>query len=169
MAKTCDVCSTPFEVDRAHARQQRCSKICWNRARADQAKTYYSEETKNSSRDKMRLRRANGLVKVNKQYHSDYYLENLDRARDVALQNKYAISLAEYETQLVDQQGLCALCDQPCSTGYRLAVDHDHATGIVRGLLCGNCNNGLGRFKDNPEVLRLAAAYLEDGGVWHGR
>lgn len=51
----------------------------------------------------------------------------------------------------------CEICGSP----NRLAVDHDHATGAVRGRLCDNCNQGLGRFQDNPQLLIFAAAYLE--------
>lgn len=59
---------------------------------------------------------------------------------------------------LTAQGGACALCR--AITDYRLLVDHCHATGVVRGLLCRRCNAGLGFFLDSPEVLRAAAAYV---------
>jgi hypothetical protein len=59
------------------------------------------------------------------------------------------------------QGGVCAICRQP--RRYRLDVDHDHKTGMVRGLTCRLCNRRiLPGAKDNPEVLRNAASYLED-------
>ena len=61
------------------------------------------------------------------------------------------------------QQGFCAICGMHESLqGRSLAADHCHKTGKKRGLLCMNCNNGLGRFKDNPLLLRKAATYLEN-------
>jgi hypothetical protein len=60
-----------------------------------------------------------------------------------------------------EQGGVCAICEQPCRTGKRLAVDHDHQTGHVRGLLCRTCNSGIGLLNDDPDLLRKAADYIE--------
>lgn len=64
------------------------------------------------------------------------------------------------------QEGLCAICHQPETVKYGdrvkdLAVDHDHETGEVRGLLCNNCNRALGMFGDSAERLLAAARYLD--------
>ena len=58
---------------------------------------------------------------------------------------------------LESQDGLCAICKSEPA----VHVDHDHASGGVRALLCFNCNGGLGQFKDNPEVLHAAAYYVQ--------
>lgn len=84
-------------------------------------------------------------------------------AKDRHLKRQFGISLEEYNALVQSQGGLCALCGKACPSGRSLAVDHCHSTHEVRGLLCMNCNNGLGRFKDNPELLRRAAQYLEEG------
>lgn len=73
---------------------------------------------------------------------------------------RYKMSLGEYEAMSVAQAGVCAICSEPCPTGKRLAVDHDHVSGRVRGLLCASCNNGLGRFRDDVDRLQRAADYL---------
>ncbi len=73
------------------------------------------------------------------------------------------------------QVGLCAICScemLPRGNRSRLAavVDHCHATGRTRGLLCGHCNRAIGMLADNPDRLRLAAAYIEKhAGVSHAR
>ena len=56
------------------------------------------------------------------------------------------------------QNGLCAICQQPV---IRPHVDHCHTTGTIRGVLCRDCNIGLGNFKDDPELLRRAISYLD--------
>lgn len=79
--------------------------------------------------------------------------------------SKYGITAAQYEQMLAEQGGKCAICGtKEEGRGYEwLHVDHDHATGAVRGLLCALCNFGLGKFKDNPDWLRRAAEYVEMG------
>ena len=62
---------------------------------------------------------------------------------------------------LVAQRGVCAICERPPTDGISLHVDHDHATGARRKLLCFRCNNSLGDLEDDPDLLRRAAAYLD--------
>lgn len=83
-------------------------------------------------------------------------------AHDNYLKATYGISLADYERMLLDQGGLCAICRRPetRSTTTRFCVDHCHLVGTVRGLLCFQCNVGLGKFKDDPKILAAAIAYL---------
>jgi hypothetical protein len=75
---------------------------------------------------------------------------------------KYGITPSEYESLCRAQGGVCAICRNTCVTGRRLAVDHCHATGAVRGLLCGKCNQAVGLLGDNPSTARDAAKYLEE-------
>ncbi len=77
------------------------------------------------------------------------------------LVRRHGITLAEYEALLVKQNGACAVCRDACDSGMRLAVDHDHSTGRIRGLLCRRCNQGIGVMRDDPARLRRAADYLE--------
>lgn len=73
----------------------------------------------------------------------------------------YGVSEDEYLARLDQQSGTCAICREVCSTGKNLAVDHDHSTGAVRGLLCARCNTGIGNLRDRPDLLRQAVEYLE--------
>ncbi|MGY1884018.1 endonuclease VII domain-containing protein [Blastococcus sp. SYSU DS0753] len=77
-------------------------------------------------------------------------------ARSYHLTRRYGITAAEADVMLEVQGGVCAIC----RTAPAQHVDHDHATGAVRALLCFNCNGGLGQFRDDPEVLRAAADYV---------
>jgi hypothetical protein len=66
-----------------------------------------------------------------------------------------------FDSKMRSQAGRCALCGDPPGGKRRLHHDHCHATGFDRGLLCARCNMGLGMFRDRPDLLRAAAAYLE--------
>lgn len=80
---------------------------------------------------------------------------------------KYGMRHADFQRMLAEQDGVCAICGQPETSRERgqlrrLAVDHCHETGVVRGLLCHRCNHTLGRMNDDPALLRRAADYLEE-------
>lgn len=77
--------------------------------------------------------------------------------------HKRGLTKTQYESMLVEQGGCCALCGArtPGKVKKHFCIDHDHATDRVRGLLCDACNRALGLFKDNSEILRRAAAYIE--------
>ncbi|MGZ4659718.1 MAG: endonuclease VII domain-containing protein [Arthrobacter sp.] len=84
---------------------------------------------------------------------------------------RHGISEEDYTSMLAEQGGVCYICQREETTVHSggrvklLAVDHDHQTGAVRGLLCQKCNHALGLFDDDPERLRRAADYIEKGGV----
>lgn len=76
---------------------------------------------------------------------------------------RYGVTVEQFDAMLATQGGRCAICGttEPRRNHGRMAIDHDHATGRVRALLCGDCNNGLGLFGDDADRLRKAATYLE--------
>ena len=88
---------------------------------------------------------------------------NPERVKDLKLRNTYGITLADYNTMFKEQKGCCKICGTHQSNLERpLFVDHCHITEDVRGLLCSNCNTGLGMFKDNVTFLKNAIEYLKD-------
>lgn len=100
-------------------------------------------------------------------YMREWTAANRENVRSINLKQNYGITLDEYEVILEAQGGVCAICRQPESqihykTGVpkNLAVDHDHASGAVRGLLCGGCNSLLGSANDDLDRLEAAIKYL---------
>jgi|SRR5665647_1797311 len=73
----------------------------------------------------------------------------------------YGITQEQYDLLFIEQYGRCAICGTKAENLSRaLVIDHDHATGKVRGLLCDVCNSGLGFFKDSRFILKYAIRYL---------
>lgn len=104
-----------------------------------------------------------------KEYGRRYYRKRIAADRFYNRKQKrllrYGITDDQFLALYDEQNGLCAICNQPeTSIIYgqpkTLAIDHDHQSGKVRGLLCSNCNNGLGRFMDDISRLEKAAEYL---------
>lgn len=94
----------------------------------------------------------------------EWHQKNLQTKRDRYLQNTYGISENEYLGMLLAQHNSCKICNKEFSDTWgpdSPVVDHCHTHGHVRGILCNECNRGLGYFRDNPEALRKAAEYLE--------
>ncbi len=116
------------------------------------ARGRYRETHKEELRERRRLRLQN-----------DPHFRERKRARGREWQRRkrydkvYRISLADYDAMRKRQNGACAICKR---SGQALCVDHCHACGKVRGLLCGKCNSVLGFCDDSPAHLLAAAAYL---------
>ena len=108
-------------------------------------------------------------VESNKERVKQWRSNNIEKctahARKSNLNIKYNMSIKEYNVLLEAQNNKCLLCSKsPEDNGKALSVDHDHQTGKIRGLLCDNCNKGIGFLKENIETLKNAIRYLETHG-----
>ena len=109
-----------------------------------------------------------------KTYQADYYITNKAKAnrqakewrdanpgkmREYSLKWHYGMTIEDYDSMLANQEGVCAIC-HTIPNKKHLVVDHSHDNNMVRGLLCSNCNTGLGLFKDSIDNLSAAIVYL---------
>ena len=132
---------------------------------------YSKEEKAIKNKEYHEKNREKNLVKM-KEYHEknrekiltsmkDYNANNYEKIRNRSLKYQYGITSDNYNKMFIDQNGCCAICNAHQSEFKKpLSVDHCHTTGKVRGLLCNECNLGLGKFKDNIELLEKAIEYL---------
>jgi hypothetical protein len=120
---------------------------------------------------------ASGLQTVCKYCSRDiqraWKIKNRGKERRYALkhmlQRNFGLTLNDYDALLERQLHSCAICRKPerishCGVPRLMSVDHDHATGKVRGLLCNDCNRGIGMLKDDPVIVANALAYLRASG-----
>lgn len=107
-------------------------------------------------------------AKVGNKNQLAYRQRHPDRVRSFRLMKEYGITHAEYEAMLAAQGGLCAICRQtetyrlPDSSVSPLVIDHNHATGKVRALLCRACNSAIGLFGEDEHRLAAALDYLRE-------
>ena len=137
--KNCKICKLDKEQSE-FVYQRRICKPC-----------FVLEERK---RDKSRVRDRTiyRATKERKRYEASYKLKS-----------RYGIDMDTYNKMFLTQNGCCAICMRhQVDLKTRLAVDHNHITGEVRGLLCMICNTAIGKFSDNVDMLRKAIEYLEN-------
>lgn len=78
--------------------------------------------------------------------------------RSFHLKRRYGVDTVQVAWMCLQQGGVCAIC----RTAEPVHVDHDHGSGIVRGILCFNCNRGIAKLGEDPELMRTAIAYLKE-------
>lgn len=151
--RICKECGAEFYDPNLKGKSLYCSSTCKVKS-GNSKSSEYKKEWKANNRDK--------VLSAGSRYRSS----NKDKIKDYYLRATYGISLAALRI-LLSKDNLCAIC-RVVITEYSVHIDHDHnccpskktCGGCVRGLLCENCNKGLGHFKDNKDVLALALAYL---------
>jgi hypothetical protein len=124
------------------------------------AKKHYGEHREERI-EKERQRRLIDPEKF-KKYGRSYRANFSDKIRAQKIKKLYGIDFEDWVALFESQDKKCAICkmSEPGIKGWQ--TDHNHETKEVRGILCTSCNNGLGRFKDNPGVLLRAADYLRN-------
>lgn len=173
--KKCTCCgeSKPLEDyylvnKKSHKRVARCKKCAVKAAisdyKANEAKKKeYLREYNVKNKELLRIKRA-ARYQANKELHASrgrkWREANADKQRDYSFKKTYGISVEEYEAMALARDNKCELCSGTNVDGRRLSVDHCHASGKIRGLLCNSCNLALGMFKDDIAVLERAINYV---------
>jgi hypothetical protein len=177
--KTCNACKNHkplddfyFQKDRGKHRNQckQCEIIRitaytkLNRDKVLEYKKRYREENTDKVRTEKQLWYQSNTEYM-KQKNREKYIQTPDVNRNANLK-KYGITIEDYEHMFKQQQGCCKICKSNDVKNKRVkhfAVDHDHKTGKVRGLLCHSCNRALGYLQDRLEVVEAAVDYLKAG------
>lgn len=119
----------------------------------------------NVCRKAYRMLIKHNIAQYNKQYARANPEKMQEKDRRNSLKRFWNMTLEEYSVMLDKQGGKCAICGQTSknvSQRYKnLCIDHDHATGKIRGLLCDKCNRGLGLLNDSKILLKRALEYLD--------
>ena len=142
--------------------KQKCKE--WYAKNKERSKAYRQSRTdQRNKRRKERYKEDEELRMKARQKSIEWQRSNPEKRKAQRLK-KYGISLEDHRLLMDKQDWKCAICGYSdlSKSNFFPVVDHCHDTGKVRGMLCMNCNNGLGKFLDSPEFLRRAADYLEE-------
>lgn len=174
--KNCVSCGREFQPSKNDSRIIYCGEECrlsyrekkkynseWSRKNREHVNDY-REKTKDKRNARRRELYANEPERREKakQNTKGYREKNPNARRNNDLVTKFGITLDDYNKMLEEQNGGCAICGakENIDSKFSLHVDHSHKTGVVRGILCSSCNLGLGKFKDDPDLLIKASEYL---------
>ena len=125
-------------------------------------------------RNRPRSKRGSEAWQKAQETHKRYYQRNKEREQHRPKLIKYKVSLDEYQLMLENQEYRCAICNKHQDDVGTLNIDHDHSCcptdrqnvftcgECIRDLLCTDCNQGLGRFKDDIKLLKRAIGYLQE-------
>jgi len=145
---------------------QSMCKICTKRT---QRATHILDPSRRSEGNKKRYYKNHELSKQRaRKKHAKFRSDKPNEFATYQAKQKlagYGLSLEEYDKMLLDQGHKCKLCPIMHIKSKSLCVDHNHATGLVRGLLCRSCNSMLGLAKDSPITLANGIAYLENDSL----
>ena len=121
-------------------------------------KTYCAKAREDIAR--YRKENRHKIIITERAYYAKHKERIEARKREIAFPKRYGITVLEYDDKLALQRGACAICGGVNPSGRRLAVDHNHTDGVVRGLLCINCNLLIGHAKDSPDLISSVWSYL---------
>lgn len=161
---TCRVCGVTDVIPRKKISGGEPVWVCKNRVAATEKKYRQRPEVRAKYLQYQASYRKVNATRVNLQIQ-EWIQAHPGIQREYNLQ-KFGLTPAEYEAQLVRQGSVCACCGSPPAAKRRLAVDHDHKTGRLRGLLCHRCNLGIGSLGDSIEGVERALAYLRQEGIF---
>lgn len=141
---------TEINIENKMATCSVCGPVKIGRTKRVKDKTYYSCSTKDKE-----------FVQNWKNNNPESFNASVKKRNDKYRITKYKISVEDFNKMISEQNNNCKLCLNELKPGKGTAIDHCHATGNVRGILCLECNIGLGMFKDNIQTLRNAINYLK--------
>ena len=129
----------------------------WRENNPEKAKEYQKlyEQRDKTKIYRKKYREINGNVNAKK-----WRDNNQNKAKNSYYRYQYGITLEQYNQMFVDQNGVCAICGNMQKDGRSLCVDHSHMDNHVRGLLCLDCNSGIGHLKDDINLLLKGIEYL---------
>lgn len=108
-------------------------------------------------------------LRANRAYQQSRAIADPNYWRKKSMRSRYGLSWEEYESRLREQNNRCAICRVEFSNIVRKCIDHNHDTLMSRGILCDGCNVGIAMFRENPDIMRTAIAYLAEHQVQRER